>query len=189
MFVREGGAPGPWGLRWPTAALVVLVAACGLIGGAAPEEAGAATARVATASSLQTLVNLERRSRGLGAVRTQTQLTRAAAGHSGDMVTRGYASHTSPEGTTLRGRIRRAGYLRDVRSWVLGEVIAWGIGPTATPSGIVAALMASPTHRAILLDPAVTQVGIGIAPGLPLAGGAGRGVTVTLDFGVRHRAR
>lgn len=190
MQAHQGGAPGPWGVRWLAGVLVAItVAACLLlgVGGPATAIAGEPTARAATAGDLRSLINAERRARGLAPVRAQRQLARAAKAHSRDMVRHGFASHTSKDGTNLRGRVRAAGYLDGVRSWVVGEAIAWGEGASARAPRVLDALLASPTHKAILLDPAVRQLGVGITRGLPRPGGAGRGITIVLDFGVRHR--
>lgn len=188
MELFRGGAPGPWGVRRPAGVLVaIIIATCFVLGLAAPANAGGPTARVATAGDLRSLVNAERRARGLAPVTVQAQLAEAARRHSRDMADHGYASHTSRDGTNLRGRVRATGYLRNVRSWVLGEAIAWGEGASAAAPRVLAALMASPTHKAVLLDPDVRQVGVGITRGLPRAGGSGRGITVVLNFGTRRR--
>ena len=187
MDAHQGGAPGSWGIRPLGVWLVAtLVAACLLASTmTAPATAGAPAARAASAKDLRGLVNQERAERGLRPVRAQAQLATAARGHASDMVRRGYASHVSPTGSTLRSRVRDTGYLDGARHWVLGEAIAWAAAPKASASQIVAALMASPKHKAVLLDPAVTELGIGIAEGLPRAADtdAVTGITVTLDFG------
>lgn len=71
------------------------------------------------------------------------------------MQARGYFSHTSPDGSTLADRVRAAGYTDRA-----GENLLKG---TVTPAQAVTSWIDSPTHRAILLDPAYR--GIGIAQG------------------------
>jgi Cysteine-rich secretory protein family len=90
------------------------------------------------------LVNAERRSRGLAALRFNTDLAQAAAGHSRDMVRRRYFGHTSPGGRGSKARARAAGY----PSSSVVENIAWGAWKYATPRRIVALWMRSGIHRA-----------------------------------------
>ena len=65
--------------------------------------------------------------------------------------------------------------------WSAGENIAWGQGDLSTPRSIVAAWMASPGHRANILNGEYTQIGLGLAPGSPVD--ATWGATYTTDFG------
>lgn len=44
--------------------------------------------------------------------------------------------------------------------WIVGEDLAWGVGEDASPRAIVAAWLASPTHRRVLLDRKMTHVGV-----------------------------
>jgi uncharacterized protein YkwD len=54
--------------------------------------------------------------------------------------------------------------------WVIGETLARGAGPLATPRAIVAAWVASPTHRRNVLEPRFRRVGVGVSLGAPVAG-------------------
>jgi uncharacterized protein YkwD len=78
------------------------------------------------------------------------------------------------------GRIRKTGY----RGTTVGENIAWGSGPYATPRSIVRMWMYSPGHRANILRASFTEIGIGVALGAPEAGVSGA-ATYTTDFGER----
>lgn len=50
----------------------------------------------------------------------------------------------------------------------------------------MAELLASPLHRAILLDPRFRDIGLGLLRGIPESVDPGKdGVTLTLDFGRR----
>jgi uncharacterized protein YkwD len=84
----------------------------------------------------------------------------------------------------VQDRIRGSGWSRGI-SASTGENIAWGLGMKATPAAIVDKWMHSPGHRADILRPAFTQIGIGIALGAPNVPGrrAGEGATYTTDFG------
>jgi uncharacterized protein YkwD len=130
------------------------------------------------------LVNNARAAAGLSALNVQPQLEGAALTHSIDMVLRGYFEHTSPEGIGLRERLLAASYVALNRAWRIGETIAWGTGPFATPASTVARWMASPPHRENLLGPSFRDAGVGIAPGVPRPDG-NDGATYTIDFGVR----
>ncbi|SIQ68338.1 Uncharacterized conserved protein YkwD, contains CAP (CSP/antigen 5/PR1) domain [Haladaptatus litoreus] len=55
-------------------------------------------------------VNEERTERGLNAISFDTELRDIARGHSEDMATRNYFSHTSPEGENFADRYEQAGY-------------------------------------------------------------------------------
>lgn len=139
------------------------------------EAAGAATV---------CLVNRERTSRGLPALRLHPLLTQASAAHSRDMVERRYFEHDSPDGRSVGDRLRDIGYARG-RSVSTGENIAYGVGGKATPRSIVEAWMRSPGHRADILRPAFTEIGIGVALGLPRPPGGDEAdsATYTTDFG------
>lgn len=137
------------------------------------------------ADAVLCLVNAERAQRALRSVVASKPLTRAATGHSTDMVRRGYFAHVSPDGLDLRRRVARTGYLRGSRRPALGETIAWGTDMYATPTELVKAFMQSPEHKAIILDGRYREVGIGLALGAPMEGMGGSGTTLSLDFGRR----
>ncbi len=150
---------------------------------ALPGSSSPATIRRATIC----LINEQRAAHGLPALRTSPQLSRAAARHTQDMVSRAYFAHTSPSGDNVVTRAQLVGYLRGALSWTVGEDIAWGTGPQATPQSIVAGWMSSPPHRANILSARYRDIGVGVARGLPVhsAGVSGIGATYTTDFGAR----
>ncbi len=85
------------------------------------------------------------------------QLQQAAAGHSIDMATRNYFSHTSLDGRTMADRVNATGY-----PWRnLGENIAAGY---PTVSAVVDGWMASDGHCANIMNPAFQQVGVACVP-------------------------
>jgi uncharacterized protein YkwD len=132
------------------------------------------------------LNNEERGARGLPALKENSRLRQAAAGHSGDMVAHRYFAHDAPDGADFVDRIVRAGYVRrDQGSW-LGENIAWGTGAKATATEIHGAWMASPSHRANILRRSFREIGIGIALGNPVVSPSDAGATYTADFGLRR---
>jgi uncharacterized protein YkwD len=145
-----------------------------------PSHSGAVAARRATLC----LVNRQRTSRGLRALKFNGRLERAASSFSREMVVHHFFDHTSPAGTGIVTRLRRVHYITPRISWAVGENIAWGEGSLGTPESIVDAWMSSPGHRANILSSGFREAGVGVAPGLPQGGGQ-PGATYTLDFGRR----
>lgn len=138
----------------------------------------------AAAQTTVCLLNRERTTRGLAAFRENGILDATSVEHSQDMVKAGYFEHTSPDGRTVQDRLRAAGYARGVNA-SSGENIAYGVGQKATPAAIVRIWMHSPPHRADILRPAFTEIGIGVVLGAPgVAGSKQRdSATYTTDFG------
>jgi uncharacterized protein YkwD len=130
------------------------------------------------------LVNRERTQRGLPPLRQSPLLDAASIEHSRDMVRRNYFEHSAPDGRSVGDRLRAIGYSRGV-SASAGENIAYGVGAKSTPASIVAAWMRSPGHRADILRPAFTEIGVGIALGAPEVTDSESqdGATYTTDFG------
>ena len=131
------------------------------------------------------LVNRVRSSGGDVPLQPNGDLHEAAQGHSADMVLGNYFEHMSPGGSSPLDRMRASGYLSGASgSWEIGENIAFGTLQEATPQAVVARWMASPGHRANILDARYRATGIGVSPRVPasLAGGQG-GATYTQDFG------
>jgi uncharacterized protein YkwD len=151
--------------------------------------ASAAPAHLSTVNAthaLRCLINGVRRTHHLRPVRAERHLGAAARRHADDMAGHDYFAHVSPGGTTMESRVKRSGYLRRVHEWWLGEALAWGNGGAGAPRAILRSLLASPPHRAILLDPGFHDLGIGVARGAPRGAGGGA-LTIALDFGrVRH---
>jgi uncharacterized protein YkwD len=102
------------------------------------------------------LVNRERTRAGLPALAEDATLNRVAAGHSRDMVARGFYGHQDPQGRDVADRVKTAGYL----AIGTGENIARG---QPTPLDVVTGWMASPGHRANILRREFTAIGAGYA--------------------------
>ena len=135
-------------------------------------------------AALLCAIDAERAARDLPAVRQSPQLARAAQGHSDDMVTRHFFEHVTPGGSTLGDRVQATGYIDGRRDWELGEAIAWAQQPLDTPDSLMRAWLASPGHRAIILDRRFRDGGIGVTDGLT-DGSVAPGATAVLDFGFR----
>jgi uncharacterized protein YkwD len=172
--------------RLAVSSLLVLTAAV-----AAPSVAGAASCsgadsspaelgQTATVDITLCLLNEERASRGLDALRADSKLRRAADGHAGDMVAKHYFNHDSKSGATFVTRIKRTGWTRSRRSWTVGENIGYGSGSYATPRSMVKGWMDSSGHRKNILARQFRMIGIGVANGAPTGDS---GATYATDFG------
>jgi uncharacterized protein YkwD len=133
------------------------------------------------------LLNGERQGRGLAPLTSNTQLGKAAQNFSANMVRQRFFDHVSPSGSTLNTRVRGGtSYLRGrLRSWSLGENIAWGSGQLATPAQIVDSWMHSDGHRRNILDRRFRHIGIGVVTGAPGDVHGQPAATYTTDFGSR----
>jgi len=102
------------------------------------------------------------------------------------MASEDYFEHVGPRGQTPLARMRSVGYISSSRvGYEVGENIAWGTLRLASPRAIVAAWMASPGHRANILDPRYRETGIGVCAHPPSALAHGQpGAIYTQDFGV-----
>ncbi len=99
------------------------------------------------------LLNQTRRQFGLPPLRLDPKLRLAARAHSADMATNNYFEHDSPRFGTPVQRMQVAG----VRTGYYGENIAFALDAALAET----AFMHSPGHRANILDPDYTRVGIG----------------------------
>ncbi|MDO0825341.1 CAP domain-containing protein [Desulfosporosinus nitroreducens] len=103
------------------------------------------------------MINQERIAAGLNPVIADLRLTAVGRAKANDMKVNNYFSHTSPTYGSPWAMMQQAGIT--VR-WA-GENIS---GNKSVP-GSMAALMQSPGHKANILDPRFTHVGVGIAYG------------------------
>lgn len=142
--------------------LVVAVLAVVCMGAAGTGTAAAATVKPRTV--LVRDINQVRHKFGLGTVRPSAALHLVALRHSDDMINRDYFAHTSPSGRTFGERIVSSGFVNGW-SWMGGETLAWGTGTLSAPISTVKAWLGSPEHRAILLSPRWTRIGIARACG------------------------
>jgi uncharacterized protein YkwD len=146
-----------------------------------PSDANLDSVRVATLC----LVNVERTSRGERALKSDSQLQQAAQSHSISMAANDYFEHDGRDGDTPLSRLRATGYIFSSHiGYAIGENIGWGTLWLATPKAIVASWMASPGHRANILDKTFRESGIGVSPHplVSLARGQS-GAIYTQDFG------
>ena len=138
-----------------------------VLGAALTLAAPGAPAQQGLGASLVTAMNGARMRAGVATVHSSPSLRAAAAAHNREMVTFGYFGHQSRAGGLLQ-RMPRS-YRR------VGEILFEGAG-TVEARTVVAAWLASPEHRAILLGSAWRDVGVSAAA-------HGRELLVTVDFG------
>jgi uncharacterized protein YkwD len=123
-----------------------------------PEAVPAATLM----SEVVTRTNQARNAAGCGQLAVDQELITASVNQSYYMATTGTFSHLGGGGSTFVARARAAGYESPS-----GENIAWGY---ETSDEVMAAWMASPRHRANILNCAAKSIGTGVvyaANGLP----------------------
>ena len=131
------------------------------------------------------LVNRERAAHRERPLHWNGDLVRAAQAHTESMAFGDYFQHVGPDGSTPLSRMRHDGYISSSRlGFEVGENIGWGSLWLGTPRAVVAAWMASPGHRANILDAHFRETGIGVSPHTNgLAHGQSGGI-YTQDFGV-----
>jgi uncharacterized protein YkwD len=120
------------------------------------------------------LTNIERQKAGLSPLTISAELNDAALTYSQVLATSGCFQHTCGSVPNFADRVGQAGY----SGWnALAENIAAGY---PTPEAVVAGWMASPGHRANILSPKYTEIGIGL-----VSGGGQFGTYWTEEFGAR----
>ncbi|GAB3205188.1 hypothetical protein GCM10027294_02550 [Marinactinospora endophytica] len=100
-------------------------------------------------------VNRARVRAGCPRLRVDERLRVVALGHSRDMAERGFLGHLAPDGRGPRERVRARGYRGPV-----GEVVAGG---RSDATGVAGSWLRDGRDRALLLDCAMTETGVGMA--------------------------
>jgi uncharacterized protein YkwD len=171
--------------------LLVVIAALAL---ASTALAGpTATSRTASATAMQTLdggvlfeLNQIRVQHGLVPLTLDSQLSAAAEGHSAEMLQDGYFAHNSFDGKAFWTRLTAYTNGSTNGGWSVGENLLWS-APGVDASQALKLWMASPEHRANILNAKWRQIGVsalhaGDAPG---TFGNQPVTIITTDFGVR----
>ncbi|PYG90320.1 spore coat assembly protein SafA/uncharacterized YkwD family protein [Ruminiclostridium sufflavum DSM 19573] len=102
------------------------------------------------------LVNVERSKKGLQALKADWQISRVARYKSQDMINKKYFSHTSPTYGSPFKMLESFG----IRFSSAGENIAYG---QKTPAAVMKSWMGSAGHKANILSPSYTHIGVGLA--------------------------
>jgi len=100
------------------------------------------------------LVNIERAAHGVTAVQWSTTLATAAREHSVDMATNNFLGHIGSDGRGILWRAMDAGW---------DGMVSENASSFDTPARVMNGIMASPGHRATLLDARWTHLGVGFA--------------------------
>jgi uncharacterized protein YkwD len=144
--------------RMPSASPAVAVAAP--VPALAPPPALDATPET-LARRIVELTNAERAAVGAAPLAWSEGLAVAAEAHADDLAARGIVEHVV-DGVTPYDRVAAAG--EDAAS--VGENLFRALPVAADPTlaeGVVAAWMNSPVHRENVLDPAFTELGVGVS--------------------------
>jgi len=146
-------APSPSGRSYGGGSSASSSSSGGGGGSAAPD-----AAEVALAERILALTNNHRRAAGLPNLTWCARCADVAYAHARDMADRGYFDHVNPEGASAFDRLDNAG----VAFTAAGENIAQGY---STPEDAMAAWMGSDGHRANILSPDFTELGVGVRSG------------------------
>jgi uncharacterized protein YkwD len=153
--------------------------------GAAPRRAPAALSPLE--SGVLGDINAFRQAHDLQPLRVNPRLNAAAREHTLQMAADGYFAHESADGSAFWKRIQAFYSTGASAYWSVGENLLWS-SPNVTPAQALRWWLASPEHRANLMNPRWREIGVAAvhepdAPGVY----EGREVTiVTTDFGVRR---
>jgi uncharacterized protein YkwD len=156
--------------------------------------AGTQAAPKAPSTSLRSLessvlvdINAFRSAHGLARLRLNVGLNGAAQQHTLQMAADGYFAHDSADGSAFWKRIRRYYPSSGSRLWSVGENLVWS-SPSLDAKGALQMWLASPEHRANLMNPRWREIGVS-AVHTVAAPGVYNGLDVTIvttDFGVRR---
>lgn len=105
------------------------------------------------------LTNTERKVNSVGTLKEDALLDQAAQAKANDMAIKGYFAHVDPNGKTPWQWISASGY----QYQYAGENLAVRF---INSTDVVNAWMASPTHKANIVKPVYTQIGVGVAEGM-----------------------
>lgn len=159
---------------WPYLPMLVVVGLGLLVNSTWSKTAVLGSRSDISAVSLLSDTNAERLDHNEQALTLDSQLSAAAQAKAEDMVRSDYWAHESPSGRTPWSFITSSGYQYSSA----GENLAYGF---ASAEDSVAGWMASPEHRANLLDPEYKDVGFGVATS-PDYLGHGRQTVVVAEY-------
>jgi uncharacterized protein YkwD len=174
------------GIRIAGVAAVLAVLVLPAVGSAGSRSGVAPVGRLA--SGLVAQVNALRVAHGLLPLRVSQSLRAAANVHSTQMARLGYFSHDSANGGSFSSRIATFYPARGYRSWTVGENLLWA-SPYVGALRALKLWLASPPHRANLLNPRWREIGLVAVHARSAPGVYGNAPTtiVTADFGTRSK--
>ena len=132
-------------------------------------------------------INVFRRNHHLAPLKLNAKLGAAARQHTVQMAQDGYFAHESADGSLFWKRIQAFYGSSPWAYWSVGENLLWS-SPDVTPAKALQMWLASPEHRANLMNPRWREIGVS-AVHADAAPGVFKGLDVTIvttDFGVRR---
>jgi uncharacterized protein YkwD len=125
---------------------------------AVEEESITAVSRLDNGQRLISLINQIRQKKGLRSLKPSRLVGEVARAHSQAMCAGSFFSHVDPDGSGPKERLARAGYV-----WkAFGENIGCG---QDSPGKVLDTWMRSASHRETILEPAYSEIGIGLVRG------------------------
>jgi uncharacterized protein YkwD len=168
-------------------AATAVIAVAAVPGPALAAEAPKRTSLTKLETAILERIDTIRVAHGLSPLTADNRLKEAASEHSVQMLSLGYFAHASADGAQFWQRFARYYRLSGFRYWSVGENMIWR-SATLDASEAIKVWMASPRHRANILQPRWREVGVAAihetsAPGVF----GGHSVTVIIpDFGARR---
>jgi uncharacterized protein YkwD len=148
-----------------------------------PSAANAARVDAATLC----LIDEMRGAHRLGPLRANRELRRLATSQVRDMVSWNYFADDRPPGLTPLTLLSGTRYPARTKRVSVGQNIGWGTGSYATAACMVAAWMASPEHRRVILTSEYREAGVGVTAAVPpLLGQELAGATYAIEFAARR---
>ena len=154
--------PAPRRRRLASLAIVAVLGAAIVVPAGAAAGAASVDPTVISAaeSAMVKALNADRTARGLVAVQPDTRLMDIARARSVDMATKGYFSHSQPDGRSVFDILTAS----KITWYNAGEIIAWNTYPMeSTVSAANTQWMNSPGHKAIVVGTDYNYVGVGLA--------------------------
>ncbi|MES1246884.1 MAG: CAP domain-containing protein [Actinomycetota bacterium] len=165
----------------------VIAAAALLVPAAAAAPQRSAVALTPLESGVLVDINAFRRAHHLSPLKLNAKLGAAAMQHTQEMAADGYFAHESHDGSLFWKRIQSFYGSTPWRYWSVGENLLWS-SPDVTPAKALQMWLASPEHRANLMNPHWREIGVA-AVHVAAAPGVFKDLDVTIvttDFGVRY---
>jgi uncharacterized protein YkwD len=110
------------------------------------------------------LINRDRKRAGVAPLVVDAKLNAIARAHTRDMVDNEFVGHVSPRTGSAGDRVRRAG--------LAPTFVSENVGRAYTAEEAEQGFMSSPGHRANIVDPRPTRMGVGVVFGAQVTGTA-----------------
>ncbi len=158
---------------------------------ASPATASAATCKNATARpgtvskqklrvAVDCLIDKARARRGVGTLKPDSDLDRIGQRHSRLMVKKTCFRHRCGDEASVKQRFAQSPYVKGASAFRYSEEL----GYETTPKQLVMRILASRSHRAVVLDGAFEDIGVGVHRGAPVKHvDAAKFMTYTIELG------